>query len=72
MERTPGFIYIYSKILKQDIALSEKTGAVYCQGGVKYSPKEIAILDEGGGVLPFQVHMVKKVFQDSEVVLLCR
>jgi len=68
MERKPGFIYIYSEILKQEIALSEKTGVVWCKDGVKYSPQEIAVLAEGGGVLPHEVHIVKKVFNDSEVV----
>jgi hypothetical protein len=67
-EHKPGFVYIHSDILKQEIALSEKTGTVYCKDGVKYSPEEIAILAENGGVLQMQVHIIKKVFKDSEVV----
>jgi hypothetical protein len=67
-ERKPGFIYIYSETLKQEVAWSKKTGIVYCQDGVKYSPAELDIIGEDGGELPLGVHIIKKVFTGSEVV----
>jgi len=36
-ERKPGFIYMKSEILKQEIAMSEKTGRVYCEDKVQYA-----------------------------------
>ena len=59
-EFKPGFIYIKSEILKQEVALSEKTGWVYCEDGVKYSPQEIDILAEAGAVINLETHKVKK------------
>jgi hypothetical protein len=67
-ERKPGFVYIYSEILKQEIAVSLKTGITYCQDKVKYTPQEMQIICEDGGTLPLQVHLIKKVFEGSEVV----
>jgi hypothetical protein len=57
-----GFIYIYSDHLKQEIALSEKTGILYCTDKTQYSPQELQILDDGCGVVPLSVHLIKKVF----------
>jgi hypothetical protein len=62
-EHQPGFIYIKSETLNQEIALSEKSGWVFCEDGTKYSPGEIKTLDAGGnGVITLGVHNVKKVF----------
>jgi hypothetical protein len=66
-EYKPGFIYIYSELLNQEIAMSKKTGVVYCEDlgpdgkNVQYSPKEIEIIAREGGVLSPEVHAVKKV-----------
>jgi hypothetical protein len=71
-EHQPGFIYIKSETLNQEIALSEKSGWVFCEDGTRYSPGEIKILDAGGnGVITQGVHNVKKVF-GGEVVKLER
>jgi hypothetical protein len=71
-EHQPGFIYIKSETLNQEIALSEKSGWVFCEDGTKYSPSEIKILDAGGyGAITLGVHNVKKVF-GGEVVKLER
>jgi hypothetical protein len=59
-ERKPGFVYVYSEILEQEIAWSKNTGIVYCQDGVKYSPAELKILHKGGAELPLAVHILKK------------
>jgi hypothetical protein len=66
-EREPGFIYMESKILKQEIALSEKTWRVYCEDKVQYRPQEISIIYEAGIEVDLCIHLVKKVF-DGEVV----
>jgi hypothetical protein len=72
-EYKPGFIYIRSDLLKQEIAMSEKTGIVFCEDfgpdgqHVQYSPKEIEILARDGGVLSPQVHAVKRIL-GGEVV----
>ena len=66
-ERKPGFIYIKSDLLKQEVAFSKKTGWVYCEDGVKYSPAELAVIEKAGGVLDLATHNVKKVI-GGEVV----
>jgi hypothetical protein len=52
---------MYSKILKQEIALSEKTGAVFCADGVKYSPVELDVFEKNGATVDERVHCVKKI-----------
>jgi hypothetical protein len=56
----PDFIYIISDLLKQEVAVSKKTGWVYCEDGVKYSPQEMAVIKKAGSVLDAETHMVKK------------
>jgi hypothetical protein len=65
--RKPGFAYIYTDVLKQEIAMSEKTGLVYCKDKVQYSPQEIAIMIAAGIKIDLSIHLVKKVFE-GEVV----
>jgi hypothetical protein len=62
-----GFIYIYSDYLGQEIALSEKTGILYCADKTQYSPAELELLDNGFGPVPLSVHRVKKFFH-GEVI----
>lgn len=62
MNHKPGFTYIYSGALQQEIAVSVKTGRVYCQDGVQYSFEEIQEIKKTCGELPLQVHLVKKHF----------
>ena len=66
-ERKPGFVYIQSDLLKQEVAFSKKTGWVYCEDGVKYSPAELAVIYNAGGVPDLATHNVKKVI-GGEVV----
>ena len=63
----PDFIYIKSDLLKQEVAVSKKTGWVYCEDGVKYSPEEMEIIRRAGGVLDAATHAVKKAI-GGEVV----
>jgi hypothetical protein len=65
----PGFMYIKSEELKQEVAFSLKSGWVYCEDKgpdgklVNYSPEEIKILKAGGdGKITLSVHNVKKIF----------
>ncbi len=64
-EHQPGFTYLYSEILQQEIAISHKTGWVYCQDGTKYSPEELKLLKKIGGDIPLQVHILKNQFKGS-------
>ena len=61
-EHKPGFTYIYSETLKQEIAISVKTGRIYCSDGVQYSAEEIAQIQKTYSELPLAVHTVKKHF----------
>lgn len=61
-EHKPGFTYIYSDTLQQEIAYSQKTGIVYCKDGVQYTAEEIQQLKKTYGELPLQVHIVKRSF----------
>jgi hypothetical protein len=61
-EFKPGWEYIYTEILKQEIAVNIKTGKVYCEDGTVYSPEEIKIMDTAMQEIPPEVHLVKKVF----------
>jgi hypothetical protein len=63
----PDFIYIKSDLLKQEVAVSKKTGWVYCEDEVKYSPQEMEIIRRAGGVLDAATHAVKKII-GGEVV----
>ena len=66
-ERREGFIYIKSDLLNQEVALSLKSGWVYCQDRtpdgalVSYSPKELEILAKTGSVITPGIHNVKKI-----------
>jgi hypothetical protein len=68
-EFRPGFIYIKSRELDQEVAFSLKSGWVYCEDKgpdgklVNYSPEEIEILKAGeSGKITLEVHRVKKIF----------
>lgn len=61
-ERKPGFTYIYSETLQQKIAVSIKSGRVYCSDGAQYSPEEVKEIQKTYGELPLQVHILKKHF----------
>jgi hypothetical protein len=67
----PGFIYMKSKILKQEVAMNEETNRVYCEDKVEYSPQEILLFYEAGMKVDVGAHLVKKVFE-GEVVKIGR
>jgi hypothetical protein len=68
-EFRPGFIYIKSAELNQEVAFSLKSGWIYCEDRgpdgklVNYSPEEMEILkaSESKKITP-GVHGVKKIF----------
>jgi hypothetical protein len=70
-EFLPGFLYMKSDELNQEIAFSLKSGWVYCEDKgpdgklVNYSPEEIVIFNAGGNgkKITQAVHNVKKVFE---------
>lgn len=65
-ENKDGFTYIYSEELGQKIAISDKTGKVYCQDKTVYSLDEVRLLEKAGGITK-GVHLVKKIFSGSVV-----
>jgi hypothetical protein len=70
-ERSPNFIYVLSDVLKQEVAISKKTGWLYCADGVKYSPQELCVMESAGAQIDILTHMVKKVI-GGEVVKIDR
>jgi hypothetical protein len=66
-EYKPGFIYIKSGSLKQEIAVSIKTCRVYCEDGAMYSPQEMLLFYEAGVEVDAVAHVVKRIF-NGEVV----
>jgi hypothetical protein len=66
-ERKEGFLYIKSELLKQEVAMSLKTGWVYCEDKgpdgklVTYSPAELDVLAKTGSVITPGLHAVKKI-----------
>jgi hypothetical protein len=57
----PGFVYIKSHALKQEVAWRKKDGRVFCEDGVQYSPEELAIMEAAGVEIDMATHNVKKV-----------
>jgi hypothetical protein len=61
-EFKPGWDYIYSDGLKQEVARNIKTGHVYCEDKTIYKPEEIKIMNNGKQKITPEAHLVKKVF----------
>jgi hypothetical protein len=61
-EHKPGWTYYKSKILNKEYAFHDKTGWVYFEDRVRYSPDEIKIINEAGGIVNTTLHNVKLVF----------
>ena len=58
--KNPNWTYMYSEILKQEIAIN-KSGWVFTKDDCKYSPQECSVLyNENLNILT--IHIVKKVF----------
>jgi hypothetical protein len=71
-EFKPGWEYIRSDTLKQEIAMNIETGQVYCEDGTVYSPEEINIMDAAKQKITPEVHLVKKVFGGEIVDFICK
>ena len=67
MNKKPGWTYIYSEELKQNIARHDKSGWVYCEDGTKYSPEEIKKITKNHKCISLQAHIIKKVF-NGEII----
>ena len=65
-ERKEGFVYIKSDLLNQEVAVSLKTGWVYCEDKepdgklVTYSPAELDLLAKTGSIVTPGLHNIKK------------
>ena len=66
-KRKPGFTYFWSETLKQEIAMNDKTGKVYCEDGTVYTPEEIKVIQQHHGELPLCIHILKNKFK-GEVI----
>jgi len=60
-ERNPNFVYLYSELFQQEMAMSKKTGDVTFKDGVKFTSAELALVDAAGGVITLADHRVKKL-----------
>jgi hypothetical protein len=61
-EFKPGWDYIYSHTLQQEIAVHIKTGRVYCDDKTEYSPRELNAMKNAKQEITPEIHLVKKVF----------
>jgi hypothetical protein len=61
-EFKPGWTYIKSSDLKQEVAVNNKNGMVYCEDGAIYKPEEVEIMDKAGQQITPEIHLVKKMF----------
>jgi hypothetical protein len=68
----PGWEYMYSDTLKQEVAVNIKTGKVYCEDGTIYSPEEIEIMKEAKQEIIPEVHLVKRIFGGEITGFICK
>jgi hypothetical protein len=61
-EFKPGWDYIYSNALQQEIAVNPETERVYCEDGTEYTQEEMRIMDSAKQEITPEVHLVKKIF----------
>jgi hypothetical protein len=61
-EFKPEWKYIHSNTLNKEVAVNIKTGRVYGEDGVVYSPEELKIMDRAKQEITPEIHLVKKVF----------
>ncbi|MCL2410091.1 MAG: hypothetical protein FWC97_00465 [Treponema sp.] len=66
-ERNPNFIYMYAEAVEQEIAISKKTGDIFCADGVRYSAAEVALIASGEVPVTLKEHAIKKLF-NGEIV----
>lgn len=61
----PGFTYGYSEELQLEWAVNDKTGTLTTEDGVHYSVAEQQLLYQRYGVIPGNIHAIKKVFKGT-------
>jgi hypothetical protein len=66
-EFKPGWEYMYSDTLKQEIAVQIKTGRIYCEDKTQYSIRELEIMKGAQLEITPEIHRVKKLFE-GEIV----
>lgn len=68
MEQKPGWTYSFLPSLNMYMAINDKTGVMYTEDKVMYSPKEVEILSKNNFQLPPSVHLIKKIFNGTLIV----
>lgn len=63
MRERKGWIFLYSKILKQEIAYHLESGWVICKDKTQYSPAEISFIAKNQGEISLLIHQAKKIFK---------
>ena len=66
-EKRPGWKYFKSETLNEEFALHEETGWVYFKNGARYSPDEIKLISDTGGMIDIETHKVKTVVKGDIV-----
>jgi hypothetical protein len=61
-EFKPGWEYMYSGTLQQEVALNMRTGKIYCEDKTEYSLRELEVMRDAKQEITPEVHLVKKVF----------
>lgn len=63
LKRSNKFNYIYSRELDQEVA-TPKEGLFYCQtaDGVRYSQREIDLIQRSGRNITKSIHLVRLIF----------
>ena len=69
MEQKPGWTYRFIESLNMHIAINDASGILYTEDKVRYSSEEQKLLQSIDYALPLPVHIVKKVF-DGTIVLI--
>jgi hypothetical protein len=71
-EFKPGWEYIYSNALKQEVAVNIKNGKVYCEDGAIYSSGELKIMDNAKQEITPGIHLVLRIFGGEITFFICK
>jgi hypothetical protein len=63
----PGWEYIHSDTLQQEVALNMRTGKTYCEDKTVYGFREIEVMRDAKQEITPEIHLVKKIFE-GEIV----